>query len=358
MDEKKLAKVAVEKAISYLQVPSVGGDTNRLREILWEEMGAWEANSEGRFSRHRTNKGLIYGTLRGKNDAKHRLVTAHIDTLGAMVQDIKENGRLRLSQVGGYAWPAVEGENVTIFTGSGKTYTGSFLPDKASVHIFRDEARETPRTEFTMEVRIDAPTSSRAETEALGIHVGDVVAYDTRTVYDAQSGYLKSRYLDDKAIVAVQMVVMQDLIERRVELPYTTHFFFSDYEEVGHGIYGIPVECFEFLAMDIGTVGGTHTSSEHKVTILAKDSRTPYNVDFRRYLERLARREGIAYATDVHYQYGSDATAVIFQGLDAAFACIGLGVDATHHYERAHIDGFAANIALLTAYLQEPALGD
>lgn len=336
---------AIDRTIEWMAIDSPGSDTYAMREVMWNEMGKLG------IERTQTRKGLVYGTIRGKDDTKHRLITAHIDTLGAMVKEIKSNGRLRLANIGGYAWGAVEGENVTIYATNGKKYTGTVLPDKNSVHVWSDDVRTDARTEDSMQVRIDADTSSREETLALGIRVGDVVAYETRTRFCEDSGYIKSRYLDDKACVAIMYVVMKELAENGTELPYTTHFMFSDYEEIGHGAYGWPDECFEFVALDIGTVGSYHTSDEHKVTIIAKDSRTPYDVKLRRKLERLCEENNIPYATDVHYRYGSDACAAMQQGFDMNFAAFGLGVDATHHYERAHIDGYQANIDLLRAYL-------
>ena len=147
------------------------------------------------------------------------------------------------------------------------------------------------------------------------------------------------------------MEILREFSEEGVVPAYTTHFIFSDYEEIGHGAYGFPEDTSEFVAVDIGTVGGKHTSCEHKVTIVAKDSRTPYDVALRRKLERLCEEQNIPYATDVHFRYGSDASVAVLQGLDVRFACFGLGIDATHHYERAHIDGIQANIDLLRAYL-------
>ncbi|MDY3052493.1 MAG: M42 family metallopeptidase [Ndongobacter sp.] len=336
----------VEKTLEWMAVPSVGSDTARLREMIWDDLGRMG------IERTRTRKGLIYATIRGRDDTRHRLVTAHIDTLGAMVKDIRDNGRLRLTQIGGYAWGSVEGENVTVFATGGKEVTGTLLPDKASVHVFSDEAREMLRTEDSVEVRLDADVRCRQDTLDLGIRVGDVVAFDTRTRFLEDSGYLKSRYLDDKVCVGIMYSAMKELVESGEEIPFTTHFMFSDYEEIGHGAYGWPQECAEFLAVDIGPVGPGHTSDEKKVTIVAKDSRTPYSVPFRRRLERLAEEHHIDYATDVHFRYGSDACAAMQQGFDMDFACIGLGVDATHHYERTHVDGIQNNLDLLLAYVR------
>ena len=165
------------------------------------------------------------------------------------------------------------------------------------------------------------------------------------------NGYIKSRYLDDKACVAVIFSVLRYLLETKASLTHTAHFYIANYEEVGHGVSYIPEKTAEMLSLDIGTVGIGHNSDEHCVTICAKDSRTPYDFSFRSRLEDLARESGIHYRVDVHYRYGSDASMAAVRGADVNFACIGPGVDATHHYERTHVDALYYNAELLLAYL-------
>jgi putative aminopeptidase FrvX len=299
-----------------------------------------------------TKKGALIGTLKGKNGDSQKMVSAHIDTLGAMVKEIKANGRLKLTNIGGFAWQAFEAENAVVKTLDGREYSGSLLPEKASVHIFSDEAREGPRTEETMELRIDENVKTKEETERLGVAVGDFVFFDPKTRF-TENGYVKSRFLDDKACVAVLFGAVKYFKDSKTIPDFTTHFYISNYEEIGHGISMMPEKVTEHLALDIGTVGGDHTSDEHCVTILAKDSRTPYDFELRKRLVEIARKNGIDYRVDVHYRYGSDASIGATQGFEANFACIGMGVDATHHYERTHMDGIANNLRLLIKYLAE-----
>lgn len=299
-----------------------------------------------------TKKGAIMGTIIGENNEEQKMITAHIDTLGGMVKQIKPNGRLRLTNIGGFAWGAYEGENVSIKTIKGKEYTGTLLPDKASVHVHSDIVRETLRTEDNMEVRIDEDVCSKEDTLALGIGVGDFVSFNPRTVF-TDNGFIKSRYLDDKACVAIMFGVCKYIKDNNIKLKNTTHFFISNYEEIGHGVSGIPEKTTELLALDIGTVGIGQTSDEHSVTICAKDSRTPYDFGFRKKLVELSEANGIAYKVDVHYRYGSDASISVLQGADVNFACIGPGVDATHHYERTHMDAIINNIKLIIAYIEK-----
>lgn len=340
IDEEYLKKFMLE----ILNLPSVSGDTaagiERLRREF-ESMGITVST---------TKKGAIIGTVKGENDEEHKMVSAHIDTLGAIVKEIKGNGRLKLANIGGIAWGSVEGENVEIKTRKGKIYAGTILPAKVSVHIFPEEAREMPRTEETMEVRIDEDIFTKEDTLKLGISVGDFVSFNPRAII-TENGYVKSRHLDDKACVAVLFAVIKYLKDNNIKPKYTTHFFISNYEELGHGVSGIPEKTSELLALDIGTVGGSHTSDEHCVTIVAKDSRTPYDFGLRNRLVELAEAGNIDYKVDVHYRYGSDASISVLQGADVNFACIGLGVDATHHYERTHMKAILNNVKLLIAYI-------
>ncbi len=298
----------------------------------------------------RTKKGCLIGTIRGENDLVHKMVGAHIDTLGAMVKEIKPNGRLKLSPIGGYAWQSFEGENAIVRTTEGVEFTGVLLPEKASVHIFSDDVRDSPRTEESMEVRIDETVRTKEDTEKLGIAVGDFVFFEAKPRF-MKNGYIKARYLDDKACVAVLFATIKYLKDNKITPKFTTHFYISNFEEVGHGISVMPEKVDEFLALDIGTVGVGHTSCEHCVTIVAKDSRTPYDIGFRQRLVEIAKANGIDYKVDVHFRYGSDASVAAIAGFEVNFACIGMGVDATHHYERTHMDGISANLKLLIKYL-------
>ncbi|PIE98952.1 MAG: peptidase M42 [Treponema sp.] len=297
----------------------------------------------------KTVKGAVYGTIEGKNTDKSRVITAHVDTLGAMVREIKSNGWLKLINIGGFPFNNIEGENIYVITREGKLISGVGLPDKASVHVF-DSIGKNERTLDSFEMRLDIETSSKEETLAAGINVGDFVVFDPRTV-ETETGFLKSRFLDDKACVAMLFDVCRELKEKNEKPAYTTHFFIGDYEEIGHGMYAAPEDTFELLAIDIGTVGGGQTSDEHAVTIMAKDRSTPYDYILRKKLEDLAIENKLNYKTDVMHNYGSDASSYIKAGRDMRFGCMGPGVHATHHYERTHLDSFENTIKLLYAYV-------
>lgn len=339
------AKPIMDLTVDLLKVPTPAGFTDKLAKIL-------EARLQKKgFKTGWTHKHTLYAEFPDQPEAQ-RAVTAHIDTLAGMVSTIMENGRLRFTNIGGYAYGAFEGENVQIFGDQGQIFTGTILPDRASVHIFDQHPDNDPRNVETVSIRIDADTHSAEETKALGIGIGNFVAMEPRPVI-TETGYLKSRFLDDKGCVAVMLTVMEQMMEKGERPAVPTRFIFSDYEEIGHGVSrALPDSVQELLALDIGTVGGTRNSSEKAVTIVAKDSRTPYSYIFRKKLTDLAEKNHINHRVDVHIRYGSDASIGVIAGFDFDFACIGMGVDATHHYERTHGDGLVAMAELLEVYLK------
>jgi putative aminopeptidase FrvX len=301
----------------------------------------------------RTVKGALCVTLPGKADDAPRALAAHVDTLGAMVREVKTNGRLLLTQLGGYAWNAVEGENVTVHcVRGGQRYRGAIQTVAPSVHTSREHG-EGKREEERMEVRLDARTASANETRALGIEVGDFVFLDPRVELTA-TGYIKSRHLDDKAGVAVLYGVLWGLAHTGQAPAQRTTFYISNYEEVGHGAAsGIPADVQELLVVDMAasTTGEHQNSDEYSVGICAKDSSGPYDLALRQRLTSLAEAQGIAYKTDTYPHYGSDGSAFLRAGGNVRVGLIGPGLDASHAYERTHRDSLTATIQLASAFV-------
>ncbi|NLY36668.1 MAG: M42 family metallopeptidase [Tissierellia bacterium] len=294
------------------------------------------------------NKGGFYATIAGK--AKNALlINAHVDTLGAMVRELKSNGRIKLVALGGMPWGGVEGENLKIHTRSGKVYGGTLMPIKSSVHVHGNKVREELREPDSVEVRLDEFCSSKDDLVKLGINVGDFVSFDPRTRM-LDNGFIKSRYLDDKSCCVLLLALAKKIKEEGVTPRKTIHLFFSNYEELGHGLYAIPQDVDESISVDIGCVGEGQTASEHKVTILAKDGKTPYDYDLISELVNLAEKNQIPYNIDAIENYGSDTSAALSQGKDMRFACLGPGVESTHHYERTHEDALQATLDLLYHY--------
>lgn len=302
---------------------------------------------------HRTRKGGLVATWEGQADDAPVALTAHVDTLGAMVKEIKHNGRLKLTKLGGFAWQAAETEGVTIFTIDGEQIRGTILPVKASGHV-HGPAVNDKRDDHSMEVRIDARTTSASETRALGIQVGDFVAFDPR-VEIGEAGFVRSRHLDDKAGVACMMAAVKALHDAGHKPAQRTTLHFSNYEEVGHGAAsGFPDDLAELLTIDMAAIGDGQTSNEFDVTICAKDARGPYHIDMTHKLIRLAKQASIPHQIDIYPGYSSDGEAYWFAGGDVRVALIGPGVDASHNYERSHTDSLRHTAELIAAYLASP----
>ncbi|MGH2344405.1 MAG: M42 family metallopeptidase [Chloroflexota bacterium] len=299
-----------------------------------------------------TRKGALLATLPGRGEGGARTLAAHVDTLGAMAAFIKDNGRLQLTQLGSYAWNAIEGEYCTIHVADGRTYSGTIMVSAASSHVHGQGTGNMKRDADNMEVRLDARTTSADQTRSLGIEVGDFVSLDPRTIL-AGDGFIKSRHLDDKAAVACLLGVAKALQGRQPTV--TTHFFISNYEEVGHGAAaGIPNETEELVAVDMAAIGaGRQTSDEYSVTICLKDSSGPYDHALSNRLRALARSHDIPHKVDIYRYYSSDASAAQRAGGNYRAALIGPGVDASHSFERTHRDALRATTALCLAYMLE-----
>jgi len=298
----------------------------------------------------RTRKGGLVATWPGKKADAPRGLTAHADTLGAMVKEIKSNGRLKLTKIGGFPWNTVEGEGCTVFTRDGDTVRGSLLLTQASVHVFGDKVGETKREDENVEVRLDARTTSEEETKSLGIDVGDFVAFDPRL--EICNGFVRSRHLDDKACVANILAAIKALSDSGQQPAQTTTFLISNYEEVGHGAsVGFPAEMTELLTVDMAAVGDGQTSDEFHTTLCVKDSGGPYHHGLSQKLRALADDYQIPYKVDIYPNYGSDGEAYWRAGGDVAVALIGPGVDASHNYERTHTEALVATTQWILAYL-------
>ena len=298
----------------------------------------------------RTRKGALLILLPGEKSNAPRALTAHVDTLGAMVKEIKSAGRLQLTKLGGFAWNAVEGEGCTVFTRKGAAVRGSFLLNKASTHIFGTDVAKEERLDENMEVRLDARTQSSSETQDLGIEIGDFVAFDPRV--EMNNGFIRSRHLDDKACVAAIFASVEALLRSGKKPVQDTYILISNYEEVGHGAAaGIPAEVHELLAVDMAPVGEGQNSSEYFATICVKDSGGPYHHEFSNRLRDIADAHQIPYMVDIYPYYGSDGEAFWRAGGDVAAALIGPGIDASHSYERTHTEALEATANWITAYL-------
>ncbi len=299
----------------------------------------------------RLAKGVLTAEWEGVARNAPRALTAHVDTLGAMVKRIKHNGRLQLTRLGGFDWTSVEGEGCWVMLHDGSKIRGSLLPLRASKHVFGPASEELPRVSETMEVRLDVRITGPWDAEALGVEIGDFVAFDPRLELSS-TGYVRARYLDNKAVVACLLAAVRAVQEADLRPAQPTVLHFCDFEEVGHGgASGLPSDLAELVALDIGPVGEGQASQEHAVSICAKDMNGPYHTDLTRRLRDLARSESIPHRVDIYPYYGSDGAAYWRAGGGAQVALIGPGVDASHHYERTHEDALTATTRLIAAYI-------
>ncbi|HFI0147741.1 TPA: M42 family metallopeptidase [Streptococcus suis] len=300
----------------------------------------------------KTAKGGVLVTVPGENDQKHRMLTAHLDTLGAMVRAVKPDGRLKMDLVGGFGYPSIEGENCLIHCSkNGKTFTGTILMHQTSVHVYRD-ASTAERNQTNMEIRLDEKVTNADQTRALGIEVGDFISFDPRTIV-TETGFIKSRHLDDKVSAAILLHLLKVYKEEAITLPYTTHFYFSNNEEIGYGANSsIPSQVVEYLAVDMGAMGDDQQTDEYTVSICVKDGSGPYHYELRQHLVALAERDGIPYKLDIYPYYGSDASAAMRAGADVKHALLGAGIESSHSYERTHLDSVHATERMVDAYLK------
>ena len=340
----------MQQTIDYLKkltsIPSPTGFTREVADYLVEEV------ERIGYTAIRTNKGGVNVIVKGKDDSKHRVVTAHVDTLGAMVRAVKGDGRLKMAKIGGYPWNMIEGENCLVHVAStGKTVSGTILIHQTSTHVYKD-AGTAERTEDNMEVRLDAKVRSEKETRDLGIDVGDFISFDPRTIV-TETGFIKSRFLDDKVSAAILLDLLRKYKEKNIVLPHTTHFMFSVFEEVGHGANSnLPKEAVEYLAVDMGAMGDDQQTDEYTVSICVKDASGPYNYEFRNHLVQLGKDNDIQYKLDIYPYYGSDASAAMRAGAEVKHALLGAGIESSHSYERTHIDSVEQTHKLVNAYLR------
>ena len=296
-----------------------------------------------------TKGGLLVQLAKGCEGNGGVLVETHTDTLGGMVAEVKGNGRLRLTALGGMNPNNAETENCVVITRDGKRYEGCFQMNNPSIHV-NGSYDQQDRTYDNMEVVLDEMVFSKEETKALGIETGDIVCFETRTRI-TEKGYIKSRFLDDKLSAAILLGLARAVREDAWKLSRKVSLLFTVYEEVGHGGSVIPDDTEEMISVDMGCVGSDLGCTERMVSICAKDSGGPYNYDLITALSNLAKEKKLDYAIDIYPHYGSDVETTLRAGYDIRHGLIGPGVYASHNYERSHMDGVHNTFELLKAYI-------
>jgi len=294
-------------------------------------------------------RGTPYITLEGQDNSKTVMIGAHSDTIGLVVRRVDGNGMIRTRNLGGVNFASLEGETVTVHTRDGRSYTGLFACQSHSVHVF-DDARTLERNENTMMVILDEKVSSKEDVYALGIRNGDFISPDPRCQV-TPNGYLKSRFIDDKAAIACCFTMLKYLRENNLKPKYRTMLAFPYTEEIGFGGTYVPEEVSEYVAVDIGLIGPDYEGNEYKVSICAKDNAAPYDFDLTTRLVNYAERAGCDYAVDIFYRYGTDGNAAVRAGNNLRAAAFGMAVYCSHGMERTHIVGLENTTNLLLAYV-------
>ncbi|MBN2504089.1 MAG: M42 family metallopeptidase [Bacilli bacterium] len=339
----KTTKYILDFAKRILAIPSPSGYCEKvIAEVVTE------AKALG-FAVEKSKKGNAIITVTGSSSRTLGL-SAHVDTLGAMVKSITAEGNLRFTTIGGPIWPTLDGEYMKVRTRDDKEYTGTFLSTSPSVHVFKD-ASQKERNPETMIVRIDEIVHSKSDVEKLGIRPGDFIFFDPKTTI-TESGFIKSRFLDDKISVAILFGLLKTIKEEYITPVTTLKIIISTYEEVGHGAANIP-EVDEMIAVDMGCIGDDLSCTEEMVSICCKDSSGPYDYNVISKLVKLSQDNELAYATDIYPYYGSDVSSALRAGNDIKGGLIGPGVHASHGMERTHASAVENTLKLLLAYIKQ-----
>ncbi len=330
--------------LKLLEIPSPTGFTDQIVYFVCKELERLGVTFE------LTRRGAIRATLEGKQQSPDRAIVTHLDTLGAMVRKLKDNGRLELVMIGTWSARFAEGARVTIFTDH-KKYRGTILPLKASGHVYNEEVDTQPVSWENLEVRVDEKAYNKADLEKLGFNVGDYIAVDTNPEI-TDSGFIKSRHLDNKAGVACQLAAIKAIVDSKAKLPVDCHPLFTISEEEGTGASSVlHGDVSSMVAIDNATVAPGQNSKENTVIIAMRDQGGIYDYHLTHKLIRLCEKGNIPYVRDIFKHYKSDATSALSAGNDIRTALICFGLDASHGYERTHIDSLNSLTRLICDYM-------
>ena len=345
MSIEKYGPYILEETATLLAIDSPSGMTKQAAEHVMKRFEALGCEVT------RTRKDGVIAYLGGRDKENAILLEAHMDTLGGMVCEIKSNGRLKITNIGGLNANNVETENCRVVTKFDGVYEGTAQLCNASIHVNGDY-KETKRTFDSIEIVLDEDVKSAEDVKKLGIETGDFVCFDPRTRI-TRTGYIKSRFLDDKLSVGIVLAYAKYLRDENITPERAVYAHITSFEEVGHGgSASVPEGVTEAISVDMGCVGDGLGCDERMVSICAKDSGGPYHYDMVKGLIAAAKKTGAAYAVDVYPHYGSDVEATLRAGYDIKHGLIGAGVYASHGYERSHVDGAVATLKVLVGYIE------
>ncbi len=328
------------------RIINIPSPTGYCKNVI-DEIGKIADECGYKFEKNQKGNGII--TIDGQDNSYCIGIPVHVDTLGCMVRSINGDGTLKITTLGGNMYSTLDGEYCKIHTRSGKTYTGTILCTSPAVHVFPD-ANSKERKEENMMIRLDELVYSKDDVEKLEIGTGDFISVEPKFEI-TESGFVKSRYLDDKAGTACALSLM-DIFKRMNTKPkHMVKILVSTYEEVGHGCSWLPDNVNELVGIDMGCIGLDLACTEEQVSICVKDSSGPYDYDITTKLINIAKENNIGYAIDVYPMYGSDVSAALRGGNNIKGGLIGPGVSASHGMERTHLKGIENTIELIYAYL-------
>ena len=330
-----------------LEIPSPTGYTDEIARYVSKRLDKLGVSYQV------TRRGAIRARLPGAEDKPARAFASHLDTLGAQVKLLKDNGRLELVPIGNWSARFAEGARTTIFSGKG-AYTGTILPMKASGHVFNDGVDQLPVGWEHVELRVDAYTKSKEDLQKLGIEVGDIIAINPQPEF-LDNGYIVSRHLDNKAGVAVMLAALKASVDLKLKPTVDMFWIFTIAEETGHGATSILTpEIASLVAIDNGTSAPGQNSEEFGVTISMADQTGPFDFHLTRKLVELCRENDIRVQKDVFRFYRSDAASAVEAGADVRTALATFGIDASHGYERIHMHALRSLAELCVCYLMSP----
>lgn len=331
---------------SICETPSPSGYSKKVFEIIETEFKNFGMKVQY------TKKGGLITYIEGKNSSIKKAIAAHADTLGAMVKEIKNNGRIVITPIGGYMPHSVECENCYVHTVNDKTFSGTIYTIKPSVHVHSD-SKTLERSFDNMELLLDSKVSNKQDINDLGIEIGDYISFDSRFRY-TDTGYIKSRHLDDKASIAIILGVCKYIYDNKIIPKNTIQIYLTNHEEIGHGASsGLDCDIDELLCVDMGAPGTGQNTDEYTVSICAKDSGGPYDYELKNKLVKMCKDNNIDYRVDIYPNYGSDGGAALKAGMDIKVGLIGAGIYASHSYERTHMDSVSNTAKLLLEYIKE-----
>lgn len=329
--------------IKLLKIPSPTGFTDQIVHFVCDELERLGAHYE------LTRRGAIRATLKGQQASPSRAIVTHLDTLGAMVRELKNNGRLGIVMIGHWSARFAEGARVTIYTDTG-SYKGTILPLKASGHVYNKEIDTQPVSWDNLEVRIDEKSMDLDDLHQMGFNVGDFISIDNDP--HVVNGFTNSRHLDNKAGVACQLAAIKTIIESGQALPVNCHPLFTISEEEGTGASSVlHGDVASMVAIDNSTVAPGQNSKEDAVIIAMRDQSNVYDYHLTHKLIKLCDENGIQYVRDVFRYYHSDAASALSAGNDIRTALVCFGLDASHGYERTHIDSLISLTQLICTYI-------